>query len=149
MRLNVLELFTAPRGSATLGSPGSGKVELLWRGISEGKHIFSSGNFAGHSAGGRWCGRAVFSSVRDAGVIISARPQSKKVPSCPAGIEPKLCKIAAGGCSHQRRGGRRLERGKRGTKRSQSLESCSNSGAQRESEAANSTPSLSAWRSHR
>lgn len=40
MRLNVLSLFTAPRGSATLSSPGSGKVELLWRGISEGKHIF-------------------------------------------------------------------------------------------------------------
>lgn len=40
MRLNVLGLFTAPRGSATLRSPSSGKVELLWRGISEGKQHF-------------------------------------------------------------------------------------------------------------
>lgn len=82
--------------------PAQEKLSCFGGGFLKENNIFNSGNFPGLSAGRRWCGRALFSTVRDAGVII-LEFQSRKVFSCPAGTEPKLCKTAAGGCSNQRR----------------------------------------------
>lgn len=125
MRLNVLDLFTAPLRLCRLSSPCSGGVERLlwaWWGISEAKHIFYSENFLPWSFSRRdQVSNSPFLQS-DTGMIISPQYQNKKVPQPRLDaillvIQPKLCKICGCECSNQKRRGRRQVRGEREAQR--------------------------------
>lgn len=84
MRLDVLGFCLLLLGALPLSAlPAQEKLSCSGGGfLEENTFLNFSGLFPAPSAGRRWCGRALFSTVRDAGAIIAPEFQKGVQLSC-------------------------------------------------------------------